>query len=200
MSGPPKFRDRDPFASLAGEIDLAALIQIGVWACGGLWVFARLYPSMVRRGIVPPVNPAQALGALFIAALTLSLWESPGILLTAFTLGQFAVMLGFVWVFTHRPHPEDPNKMYFDFWSLMNAPNQEIPRPEKKLFRTADGDTLAGVCEGGELMDEDLYNLPRIQQGMRSSAFRELHLGTQEVRILHFHDTLMRYLEQGRSA
>jgi phenylpropionate dioxygenase-like ring-hydroxylating dioxygenase large terminal subunit len=101
----------------------------------------------------------------------------------------------FVWVFTHRPHPEDPNKMYFDFWNLVNAPSQEIPRPEKKLFRTADGDTLAGVCEGGELMDEDLYNLPRIQRGMNSAAFEALHLGSQEVRILHHHDTLMKYLE-----
>src|SRR5687767_6863078 len=95
MSGPPKFRDRDPFASLAAEIDLAVLIQIGVWTCGGLWVLARLYPSALRRGVVPPLNPAQAIGALFIAALTLSLLESPGILLTAFTVGQFAVMLGF---------------------------------------------------------------------------------------------------------
>jgi phenylpropionate dioxygenase-like ring-hydroxylating dioxygenase large terminal subunit len=101
----------------------------------------------------------------------------------------------FVWVFTHRPHPEDPNKMYFDFWNLMNTPKQEIPRPEKKLFRTADGDTLAGACEGGELMDEDLYNLPRIQRGMNSAAFEALHLGSQEVRILHHHDTLMRYIE-----
>ena len=57
---------------------------------------------VLRRGIVPAVNPAQAVGALFIGALTLSLWESPGFFLTAFTLGQFAVMLSFVWVFTHR--------------------------------------------------------------------------------------------------
>ena len=62
-------------------------------------------------------------------------------------------------------------------------------------FRTADGDTLAGACEGGELMDEDLYNLPRIQRGMNSAAFEALHLCTQEVRILHHHDTLMRYLQ-----
>ena len=102
MSGPPKFRDRDPFASLDGAIDFVVVIHIAVWACGGLWVLARLYPAALRRGIVPAVNPAQAIGALFIAALTLSLWQSPGILLTAFTLGQFAVMLGFVWVFTHR--------------------------------------------------------------------------------------------------
>jgi hypothetical protein len=101
----------------------------------------------------------------------------------------------FVWVFTHRPHPDDPNKMLFDFWNLLNAPSQDVPRPETLRFSTANGDTLAGKCEGGELMDEDLYNLPRIQRGMRSSAFRALHLGRQEVRILHHHDTLMKYVE-----
>ncbi|MDJ0850267.1 MAG: aromatic ring-hydroxylating dioxygenase subunit alpha [Myxococcota bacterium] len=103
----------------------------------------------------------------------------------------------FVWVFTHRPHPSDPNKMLFDFISLVNAPAQEIPRPEKERYSTANGDTLAGKCEGGDLLDEDLYNLPRIQAGMRSAAFESLHLGTQEVRILHHHDTLMRYLGNG---
>ena len=102
MSGPPKFRGRDPVASLTGAFDLVVLVHLAVWTCGGLWVLARLYPTVLRRGIVPAVNPAQALGALFIAALTLSAWESPGPLLTAFTLGQFAVMLSFIWVFTHR--------------------------------------------------------------------------------------------------
>jgi len=103
----------------------------------------------------------------------------------------------FTWVFTHRPHPEDPNKMYFDFISLMRAPAQDIPRPEKLHFRTADGDSLAGACEGGDLLDEDLYNLPRIQAGMRSAAFENLHLGDQEVRIRHFHRTLEQYLGNG---
>ena len=78
MSGPPKFRGRDPTASLTGAIDLVVLVHLAVWTCGGLWVLARLYPAVLRRGIVPAVNPAQALGALFIAALTLSAWESPG--------------------------------------------------------------------------------------------------------------------------
>ena len=100
----------------------------------------------------------------------------------------------FTWVFTHRPHPEDPNKMLFDFWSLLNAPGADVPRPAKQHYRTADGDTLDGKCEGGELLDEDLYNLPRIQAGMRSRAFESLHLGSQEVRILHHHKTLERYL------
>jgi O-antigen ligase len=102
MSGPPNFRDRDPYASLRGELDLIALIQIGTWLCGGLWVLARLYPALMRRGFLPALNPAQILGGLFIVTLTFSLWDSPGVLLTAYTLGQFAVMLGFVWVFIHR--------------------------------------------------------------------------------------------------
>ena len=102
MSGPPKFRERDPLASLTGAIDLVVIVHVVVWICGGLWVLARLYPAVLRRGIVPALNPAQALGALFIAALMLSAWESPGFLLTAFTLGQFVVMLSFIWVFTHR--------------------------------------------------------------------------------------------------
>lgn len=105
----------------------------------------------------------------------------------------------FTWVFWHRPHPTDPNKMSFDFIELMNAPAIDIPRPEKQRFSTAAGDTLAGKCNGGDLIDEDLYNLPRIQAGMNSAAFQDLHLCTQEVRILHFHKTLEDYLERGRS-
>jgi hypothetical protein len=88
--------------------------------------------------------------------------------------------------------------MFFDFVNLVNAPAQEIPRPEKRCFSTRRGDVLAGEFEGAELLDEDLRNLPRIQAGMRSSGFQELHLGTQEVRIQHFHETLMRYLEGAR--
>ena len=102
----------------------------------------------------------------------------------------------FTWVFIHRPHPDDPNKMFFDFYELMRAPAQDIPRPERQFFSTANGDTLAGKCNGGDLIDEDLYNLPRIQAGMRSAAFRGLHLNTQEIRIRHHHHTLMQYLER----
>lgn len=101
----------------------------------------------------------------------------------------------FVWVFTHRPHPGDPNKMFFDFLNLVNTPAQDVERPEKLHLRASNGDTVDGLCEGGNLLDEDLYNLPRIQRGMNSRAFESLHLGRQEVRILHFHDTLMRYVE-----
>ena len=84
--------------------------------------------------------------------------------------------------------------MIFDFISLVNTPAQEVPRPAKIRLRVAAGDSVGSKCPGGELLDEDLFNLPRIQQGMQSSGYTSLHLGTQEVRILHFHDTLMGYL------
>lgn len=103
----------------------------------------------------------------------------------------------FTWVFLHRPHPTDPNRMYFDFISLVNQPGRDVPRPDKEHYSTEQGDTLAGKCEGGDLLDEDLYNLPRIQAGMRSRAFEDLHLGRQEVRILHHHATLDEYLARG---
>jgi phenylpropionate dioxygenase-like ring-hydroxylating dioxygenase large terminal subunit len=102
----------------------------------------------------------------------------------------------FTWVFTHRPHPQDPNRMYFDFLNLVRAPAHEVPRPEREHLRVEDGASLAHV-PGGNVLDEDLYNLPRIQAGMRSRAFAGLYLGAQEVRIRHFHHTLMRYLEGG---
>jgi len=102
MSGPPKFRGRELTASLAGEIDSVVLIQIVVWVCGGLWVLARLYPALLKHRTIPEVSHLQVLAGLLIVALSLSLWESPGILLTAFVLGQFAVMSSFTWVFVER--------------------------------------------------------------------------------------------------
>jgi O-antigen ligase len=102
MTGPPKFRGRDPFASLQGAIDSVVLVHVGIWTLGGLWVLARLYSSLLRRGVIPTLDATQVAGALLIAGLSLSVWDSPGFLLTVFTLGQFGVMLGFAWMFTHR--------------------------------------------------------------------------------------------------
>jgi O-antigen ligase len=102
MSGPPKFRDRDPTASLTGAIDSLVVVQLIVWAIGALWVCARLSPSLLRWRIVPAVNSSQVIGALLIAGLSLSLWHSPGLLLTAFTLGQYTVTLSFAWLFAGR--------------------------------------------------------------------------------------------------
>ena len=99
------------------------------------------------------------------------------------------------WIFRHRPHPSDPNRMLFDFFNLLRAPAHEIPRPEHVRHVGSDELRLEPVGGGGELLAQDLYNLPRIQAGMRSSAFRGLHLGDQELRIRHLHHWVDRYLE-----
>jgi O-antigen ligase len=104
MSGPPKFRDRDYTASLTGEIDWVVAVHIVVWGCGALWTLGHLFPYL-RRGLVPALNSVQLSGALLIVGLTLSLWHSPGFMLTAFVLGQFTIMLCFAWLFVQRFGP-----------------------------------------------------------------------------------------------
>ena len=99
------------------------------------------------------------------------------------------------WLFRHRPHPTDPDKMYFDFFNLVRLPNADIPRPALEFHVVDDDLVLDPVGGGGELLAQDTYNLPRIQQGMHSAGFQGLHLGKQEIRIRHFHHNLDRYLE-----
>lgn len=99
------------------------------------------------------------------------------------------------WLFRHRPHPTDPDRMSFDFWNLLRAPNADIPRPPGEQHVSRDGLVLDVLGGGGELLAQDTHNLPRIQQGMHSAGFRGLHLGDQEIRIRHFHSVLDRYVE-----
>ena len=101
----------------------------------------------------------------------------------------------FVWVFLHRPHPTDPNKMFFDFINLANTPAIDVERPRRQYFKATPDFKVGDAFPGGEVLDEDLFNLPRVQAGMNSAAFENLHLNEQEIRIVHFHDTLMNYLE-----
>jgi nitrite reductase/ring-hydroxylating ferredoxin subunit len=107
------------------------------------------------------------------------------------TLNLFGVS---AWVFRHRPHPDDPDRMLFDFWDLLRAPAQSIERAPHRHVVLTDDLVLDLVSGGGKLLGQDLYNLPRIQAGMRSRGYAGLHLGNQEVRIRHFHHVLDGYL------
>lgn len=97
-----------------------------------------------------------------------------------------------VWVFRHRPDPVDPNRMFFDFWNMGRAPGMDLPRPPHEQH--AAGTFALATIPGGEVLDQDVANLPGIQAGMRSRGYRGLFLGHQERRIRHFHETLLRYL------
>jgi phenylpropionate dioxygenase-like ring-hydroxylating dioxygenase large terminal subunit len=93
------------------------------------------------------------------------------------------------WLFRHRPHPTDPQKMLFDFQDYLRWPASLGPRERPPHRTDAEGGTSLGV-----VLDQDLYNLPRVQAGMRSRAFEGLLLSAQERRVRHFHRVLDDYL------
>jgi phenylpropionate dioxygenase-like ring-hydroxylating dioxygenase large terminal subunit len=73
----------------------------------------------------------------------------------------------------------------------MGGTYQEIPteieRPLHRQFKH--GEESLGV-----VLDQDAYNLPHVQKGMNSEGYEGLWLGTQELRIRHFHQTIDDYV------
>lgn len=88
-------------------------------------------------------------------------------------------------LFRQRPHPTDPDRMFYDIWMFELFPEGEEPpeRPRHQLYRHGDKSI-------GQVLDQDALNLPTVQRGMHSSAFPGLWLGDQELRIRHFHKVL----------
>lgn len=101
MSGPPKFRARDITASLRSEVDTAIGVQLVVWSIGFLWVLYRLYPLVIRRRVLPKLEPLHAIGLAFLLSLTFSINRSPSLALTGFVIWQGVVMLAYSWTFLH---------------------------------------------------------------------------------------------------
>lgn len=92
-------------------------------------------------------------------------------------------------LFRQRPHPTDPDRMYYDIWTLELVPDgKEWPeRPRHQHFRH--GDKSIGL-----VLDQDAANLPGVQAGMHSVAFEGLWIGAQELRIRHFHKVIDDYV------
>ena len=95
-------------------------------------------------------------------------------------------------LFRQRPHPTDPNKMYFDIQTYELVPEgEEWPqRPEHAQYKH-------GEKSIGMVLDQDAHNLPGVQAGMNSAGYRGLWLGEQELRIRHFHQTLDDFVYPG---
>ncbi len=92
-------------------------------------------------------------------------------------------------LFRQRPHPTDPNQMFYDIWTYDLVPGRAGLAPsgrEHKHFRH--GDKSVGL-----VLDQDSQNLPGVQAGMNSTGFRGLGR-PQELRIRHFHKVLDDYL------
>ena len=93
-------------------------------------------------------------------------------------------------LFRHRPHPEDPNKMFFDIWMFELIPEgEEWPPLPKHDFRPEGSSRSLGM-----VIDQDASNLATVQQGMNSAGFNGLWLSDQELRLRHFHKTISEYV------
>ena len=92
-------------------------------------------------------------------------------------------------LFRHRPHPDDPNKMFFDIWMFELIPEgEEWPPLPKHDFRPAGSSRSLGM-----VIDQDASNLATVQEGMNSAGFPGLWLSDQELRLRHFHKTISDY-------
>lgn len=109
-----------------------------------------------------------------------------------------------LWIMRPRPHPTDPDKCFFDKWSLSIAiegndlrglsllrnPAGRAPspseRPEREVFTRED------VLEGRNSMtitiDQDIHYLNDMQAGLHSRGFDRAWLNQDESRVQHFHD------------
>jgi phenylpropionate dioxygenase-like ring-hydroxylating dioxygenase large terminal subunit len=96
------------------------------------------------------------------------------------------------WWFRHRPHPTDPNRMYWDFHEYRRVPaGQPVPeRPEHLHAVWGDGTEQKLHLA----LQQDGWAAPPLQRGIRSQGYQGLWLAHQERRIRHFHHVLDGYL------
>ena len=117
-----------------------------------------------------------------------------------------------LWIYGPRPHPSDPDRCYFDKFTLqipmevgcdvqrgltLNAhlmASREDERPEHEVFTQED--VIAGKYSLTITLDQDIYYLSDMQAGMHSRGFDHAVLNEDEVRVQHFHDWVDAYLAE----
>ena len=99
FSGPPRFRYRDPTASLEGEIDTVVIVHAIVWGLAGIWILSHFLPRSRRPWM--EWRLVEKASALFICWVWLSVIESAAPFLTAFRAYQMSVGFLFVALYIH---------------------------------------------------------------------------------------------------
>ncbi len=100
LSGPPKFRLRNPTASLEYTVDWVILLQLLVWSIAGCWVLYHLHAwsgstlSMRRR-----FSKLDLLSILLFALLSISVMFSEAPAFSAFKIYQLVATFAFVTLF-----------------------------------------------------------------------------------------------------
>ena len=110
--------------------------------------------------------------------------------------------------FRSEPHPDDPEKSYFDLWCMaFPVEGQEMvesimagPKPlkEAEFCEHRVFDSGKGVPElAGQIVYQDMELAENMQAGMHSRGYEDAYLSGQETRVRFFHEVLNDYL-QGR--
>lgn len=114
---------------------------------------------------------------------------------------NFAPWGGFIPNIVYRWRPwKDPDHCLMEVRILMrNKDGEPMPKsPAMHLIPDGEPFASAGHLIGpalASIFDQDMANLPFVQEGMKASPTGELQLGNyQEIRIRHFHQTLDKYL------
>jgi len=116
-----------------------------------------------------------------------------------------------MWMFRHRPHPSDPNKMYFDRMIFNRVPKGDVQasanagavdmfvelgdeavdgRPEHQFYKY-------GEQSSGLLLDQDASCLEGVQKGLHSRGMKGFWISHHERRIRNFHQWYEKYLGAG---
>jgi hypothetical protein len=102
LSGPPKFRVRDPGASLRGDTDWVVILHVVVWGLAGLWVLLQICKRFQAKRPLLRLRLPQILGLAMILCLAMSARVSDAPALTAFKVYQMLVSLLFTQIFAER--------------------------------------------------------------------------------------------------
>jgi phenylpropionate dioxygenase-like ring-hydroxylating dioxygenase large terminal subunit len=101
-------------------------------------------------------------------------------------------------VYRTRPDGDDPHHSIFEVWLLLPYAEGVMPPEAAPLRVLSESENFADVealSYFGPILDQDAELMPRVQQGLRSSARGVITLGNyQESRIRHMRETLDKYL------
>ncbi len=108
--------------------------------------------------------------------------------------------------FRSEPHPEDPEKCYFDLWcmafpvegqkeveSIMAGvrPLREVAECEHRDF-----DQGRGIPElAGQIVFQDMELAEGMQAGLHSRGYSDAYLSSQETKVRFFHEVLNDWIE-----
>ncbi|MFT6032435.1 MAG: nitrite reductase/ring-hydroxylating ferredoxin subunit [Arenicella sp.] len=124
-------------------------------------------------------------------------------MLDAYTYNLFPNMSpwgGFPPNITYRwlPDGRDPDSCFMEVMILKRVPKgEDIPKGCKMIELSDDQgwSSLPELDALGPIFDQDMANLPFVQEGLKSSQSKKVILANyQESRIRHFHQTLLKYL------